>query len=84
MNDQPLPGMPAVPPTTPAPPAGVHVARYSPTTRTLCSDCVQEIHRLGVGLAALPRPVRWRYSKGSLTLHLCEQHKNTRIEEARR
>jgi hypothetical protein len=64
-----------------SPPAGVRVARYTPSTRQLCSDCTQEIHRLGVGLAALPRPVRWRYSTGALTLLLCESHKNTRLEK---
>lgn len=85
MIEQPLPGMPEDPPAgPPSPPAGVHISRYTPINRTLCSDCITEIHRLGVALAALPRPVRWRYAKGALTLHLCEQHKNTRIQEARR
>lgn len=84
MNEVPLPGMPAE--STPAgtsPPAGVRVSRYNPHTRQLCSDCTSAIHCLGVEFAPLPRPVRWRVTKGSLSLHLCEAHKIERLESWR-
>lgn len=80
IDNVPLPGMPPDPPPGRKPPAGVHVSRYSPRDRTHCTDCIVEIHRLGVGLAALPRAVRWRVGIGALTLHLCEQHKDQRLE----
>lgn len=80
-EDIPLPGMPEEPTAQVKVPPGVHVSRYSPQKRTHCTDCIAEIHRLGVGLAALPRAVRWRVGIGSMTLHLCEQHKNERLEK---
>jgi len=80
VNDQPLPLMPEQPPA-PAVPRGVHLSRFTPAKRVHCSDCVEQIHRLGVGLAALPRAVRWRLSINSLSLYLCEQHKNERLEK---
>jgi hypothetical protein len=80
MNGEPLPGMPAKPPPGRKPPAGVRVNRYSPRTRVLCSDCVTTIHQLGLLLAPVPRPVRWRVSVGALSLLLCEAHKIERLE----
>ena len=82
VSDVPLPGMPE-PADLPEPPtpSGVHVRRYRPALRALCSDCVREIHTHGVANAPVPMSVRWQVSKGSLTLHLCEGHKITRLKE---
>lgn len=75
-----LPGMPPdpAPPTPPKP--GVRVSRYRPTKRLLCAECVAQIHLLGVAHAPPPMPVRWQVTEGSLTRHLCETHKNERLE----
>lgn len=83
MNDVPLPGMPEDPPEGTSPPSGVHVRRYRPALRALCSDCVREIHTRGVAVAPVPMSVRWQVSKGPLTLHLCENHKIIRLESWR-
>lgn len=58
--------------------------RYTPRTRSLCEDCITEIHRLGVAVAPLPRPVRWRRSAPSGVTHLCEHHKDIRTEQETR
>jgi hypothetical protein len=34
-----------------------------------------------VAKAPLPRPVRWLFTVGSLTRHLCEEHKEQRVKE---
>jgi hypothetical protein len=84
VTEDPLPDMPV--PDSPAgtsPPAGVRAARYHPRSRQLCSDCTAAIHCLGVEVAPFPRPVRWRVSKGSLSLQLCEAHKTERLESWR-
>lgn len=81
IEDVPLPGMPADPPAGTSPPAGVHLTRYSPRERTLCSDCIADIHHRGAAVAPPPRGVRWRFCVGALTLHLCEIHKNQRLEK---
>lgn len=54
--------------------------RFRPRTRTLCAECIREIHRLGPGVAPLPRPVRWHLHRGALTEAICEKHK-TELEQ---
>jgi len=73
----PLPGMPDDPPSPPIPDT-VRVTRRR--SAHLCSDCVAVIHAIGVFNAPPPMPQRWQYTSGSLTLFLCEAHKNKRLE----
>lgn len=77
IEDVPLPGMPPEPASPPVP-EKVRVTRRS--TPRLCSDCVADIHARGVAVAPPPMPQRWHYSKGALSLYLCEGHKNQRLE----
>lgn len=56
-------------------------ARYKPKVRSLCDDCIAEIHRLGVAVAPLPSPVRWRRTSPEGVTHLCERHKDQRTEQ---
>lgn len=77
IEDIPLPGMPDDPPERPVPDS-VRITRRR--SAHLCSDCIAEIHRYGVGVAPPPMAQRWQYTRGSLTLFLCESHKNTRLE----
>lgn len=76
-EDVPLPGMPPDPVAPPVPDRMRVTRRRS---AHLCSDCVMDIHYLGVGVAPPPMPQRWQVSCGSLTLFLCESHKNQRLE----
>lgn len=56
-------------------------SRYTPRTRTLCDDCIRDIHARGVQVAPLPAGVRWRRSvTGEAPMHLCERHKTERHE----
>lgn len=73
-----LPGMPDDPPES-AVPDTVHITRRR--SASLCSDCIAEIHVKGVARAPVPMPQRWQFRKGALTLHLCETHKNRRLEQ---
>lgn len=75
--DIPLPGMPDEP-EAPEVPDRVQVTRRS--SARLCTDCVADIHVRGVAVAPPPMPQRWQYRRGALTLHLCEVHKNRRLE----
>ena len=68
------------PPRMAVPPKAATFARYTPRTRTLCSDCTTDIHARGQAVAPLPAPVRWRALIGSATYLLCERHKNERQE----
>jgi hypothetical protein len=56
-------------------------ARIRPRKRTLCDDCVRDIHVRGVAVAPLPQPVRWRRvtTDGEITL-LCEAHRRAHME----
>lgn len=78
IEDVPLPGMPDDPHTPPVPPT-VRVTRRA--SNRLCADCVADIHLRGVRWAPPPMPQRWQYTRGSMTLHLCETHKNERLEK---
>lgn len=82
-TEPPLPEMPPDPPASTSPPVGVHVARFKPRTRQLCSDCVALIHAVGVGGAPYPSSPRWQVCIGALVLHLCEEHKTKRVEAHR-
>lgn len=62
------------------PTPGVRYARYKPKVHTVCGDCIADIHQLGVAVAPLPRPVRWRRSDADGALPLCEAHKEHRQE----
>lgn len=53
-------------------------ARYKPKVRTLCDDCISDIHYLGMALAPLPAVVRWRRTDSDGVTHLCHRHKEER------
>lgn len=59
---------------------GIRYAKFKPRTRQLCADCISDIHRLGVAVAPLPRPVRWRRTDSTGSAYLCEAHKDQRQE----
>ncbi len=64
-----------------AAPSRVVYARYRPAQRELCGDCIRDIHARGIAVAPPPMSARWRRSDGGpIALHLCERHKNERIE----
>lgn len=55
-------------------------AKYLPKVRTLCDDCIQDIHVQGFAVAPPPRPVRWRRTDANGSIRLCEKHKESRQE----
>lgn len=61
-------------------PAVARYTRVTPKTRTLCHDCIRDIHERGVAVAPPPRVVRWRRATADGSQFLCEQHKNARQE----
>lgn len=69
-------------PTMAPGPTAPRYAKCNPKQRTLCDDCIRDIHALGQGVAPLPRVVRWRRTDpdGTTTL-LCETHKEARKEQ---
>jgi hypothetical protein len=69
-----------VPPRRPfRAPAGTTARRYH--SDRLCSDCVADIHALGFAVAEPARRIRWAVSTGALTVHVCEQHKDRRLQK---
>ncbi len=48
--------------------------------RVLCDDCVTAVHVLGVAVAPLPMPVRWRRTHAGESTLLCLVHKIERLE----
>lgn len=74
------PGPPTLaPPRMATPPRATRYARFKPRTRTLCDDCTQDIHRLGVDLAPYPNRAAWRCTQvdGEVRL-ICHRHKQER------
>jgi len=57
----------------------VHYTKYKPRRRTLCNDCVRDIHERGIALAPYPGVVSWRRvsADGVIDL-LCDRHKRGR------
>jgi hypothetical protein len=74
----PLPPRPK--PKMAANPQVARYARYRPRVRSLCDDCIRAIHELGIEKAPFPRAVRWRRTAQEGTTHLCEFHKDERME----
>lgn len=82
MNDRdqpPLFDLPSRPPVrVPKPSANPGKAAYTrshPRVRTMCDDCIEDIHRRGVAVAPFPQVVRWRRRAGDDVKQLCEKHK---------
>lgn len=82
MTDVPLFPV-AGPPTVRKPPAaGITYTRVRYAKRTLCADCIEAIHRLGVQVAPPPKAALWRRSRaGEQVLDLCTAHKDARLEQ---
>jgi len=76
----PLFDSPAPPPKRRARPvtASVRYSKIKPKHRTLCDDCCQEIHKLGQGIAPLPRHATWRRKDAAGSVVLCQAHKDER------
>lgn len=55
--------------------------RFQPRRRTLCDECVRDIHERGVAVAPFPQSVRWRrVATDGAVLLLCEAHRRARME----
>lgn len=62
----------------------VRYQRYRPRRRTLCDDCIRDIHERGVQVAPLPQAAAWRRITGGGTVDvLCDPHRRARIEVER-
>ncbi len=65
------------------PSPAVKYTRYQPKRRTLCDDCVRDIHERGVAVAPLPQTVRWRRTgPDNAVALLCDRHRRERGEHA--
>lgn len=67
----------------PAKPEAVKYQRVQPKRRTLCADCIRDIHNRGVAVAPFPGAVRWRRIEAGRIDLLCERCKTTRVEAGR-
>lgn len=64
--------------------SGVKYSKCRPARRTLCHDCIRDIHTRGVAIAPLPRAVMWRrvdVESGEVDL-LCDNHCRIRKGES--
>ena len=67
------------PPRTPKPELGrperIRYTRFKPRVRTLCHDCVRDIHERGIHIAPPPLTVSWKRLSSHGEDLICEQHK---------
>ncbi len=68
------------PPRMAARPSKPMYTKFKPVIRTLCHDCVRDIHERGVDVAPFPSTVRWRRTHNGHIDLLCERHKIERVD----
>jgi hypothetical protein len=57
----------------------VKYAKYKPKRRTLCTDCIRDIHERGQAVAPLPQVVMWKRVTGNGDVDLlCDKHRHIR------
>jgi hypothetical protein len=52
----------------------VYFRKYRSRTRTLCDQCIKDIHERGIAVAPLPQPVMWKHATGNIVELLCDRH----------
>lgn len=59
----------------------VRYVKFKPRVRTLCHDCVRDIHERGIHIAPPPLTVSWkRHFLDDVDL-ICEQHKRQEFRD---
>lgn len=69
------PPPPTTPKQKPLKPGEARLVRFKPRRRTLCDDCIRDIHERGITIAPPPLTVQWKRVTKNATDLICEQHK---------
>jgi hypothetical protein len=75
---------PPKPRRRPIEPDAARYQRFKPKRRTLCMDCIRDIHERGIAVAPLPQVASWRRVTGNGDVDLlCDKHRRVRSEAGR-